>query len=93
MLEALAILNCSIRLHKAQILLITKINLLKNLLRGTTAFDAPTNAIIRDVQNNECNKHMDNHSKSKLVIHSTHPACCLHHHILAPECFGYLSNN
>ena len=44
MLEALAIFNCSIRLHEVQILLVTKINLLKNLLKGTTTFGAPTNA-------------------------------------------------
>ena len=48
--------------------------------------------IVSDAQNNGCSKHMDNHSKSKLIIHSTYLTCCLLHHILTLEYFVYLRN-
>ena len=48
--------------------------------------------IVSDTQNNGCSKHISNHSKSKLVIHSTYLACYLLHHILTLKYFVYLSN-
>ena len=50
-------------------------------------------SIVNDVQNNGCNKHMDNYVKSKLVIHLTHLTYYLHRRILAPEYFEYLDYN
>ena len=89
---AFAIFNCSLHLHEALTILITKINLRKNPLIGTICFDALQMPTVSNVQNNGCSKYMSNHLKSKLAIHSTYLTCCLLHHILVLEYFVYLSN-
>ncbi|GAB2276729.1 hypothetical protein Dimus_011446 [Dionaea muscipula] len=87
---ALTAFNSSVLLHEAPTVLTMEINLPKNERFKEQLLKLLLMLIANDVQNNAHNKHKGNHAKSKFIIHSTHPAYYLHHHILTHEYSKYL---